>query len=137
MATWTYVLTIAPITTATVISFSVPLFVLVLAIFFLKENVIWQRWAATLIGFAGIVVTLKPSATDFNAEVLFFVIAALMFATLDIINKKFVIKESMLSMLFYSALLASILAGAASFGSWVNPTSKELALLFILGASGN
>src|SRR5690242_15072189 len=44
MTSWTYGLSIAPVTTATVMSFSIPLFTLILAIFFLKENIIWQRW---------------------------------------------------------------------------------------------
>ncbi len=137
MTAWTYGLTIAPVTTATVISFSIPIFFLTLAIFFLKESVIWQRWVATIVGFIGILVTLKPTESAFNIDVFIFVIAAVMFAALDIINKKFVIKESMLSMLFYSGLLASFFAGIMSFSNWVQPSAQDLFLLFILGSSGN
>ncbi len=137
MTGWTYGLAIAPVTTATVISFATPLFVLVLAIFFLNENIIWQRWAVTIIGFIGILVTLKPHAEDFNPEVLIFVAAASIFAIMDIINKKFIIRESMLSMLFYPAIIASMLAAIPSINYWQIPTSQELWLLFALGAGGN
>lgn len=137
MTAWTYGLTIAPVSTATVLSFSIPLFVLVLAIFFLNENIIWQRWVATIVGFGGILVTLKPHAADFNPHVLIFVLAAVMFATLDIINKKFVIQESMISMLFYSAIITAVLAIAPAIHYWQDPTMHELVLLFILGASSN
>ncbi|MCC8417076.1 MAG: DMT family transporter [Rickettsia endosymbiont of Bryobia graminum] len=137
MTSWTYGLTIAPVTTATVIGLSTPLFTLVLALFFLNEDIIWQRWAATIVGFIGIVITLKPHSTDFNPQVLFFVLGAISFAMLDIINKKYVVKESMISMLFYSALVTSIISIPPSIIYWQTPTISEFILLFILGSGGS
>jgi len=137
MAGWTYGLTLAPVTTATVVSFMVPIFVLVLGVFFLSENIIWQRWVMTLVAFFGLSVTLNPHASDFNPEVLVFVAAAMAFAILDIINKKFVIKESMISMLFYSAIITALLAFPFAIQYWIIPTKEELMLLFILGCSAN
>ncbi|XVN42762.1 MAG: DMT family transporter [Candidatus Rickettsia vulgarisii] len=137
MTSWTYGLSIAPVTTATVIGLSTPLFTLVLAVFFLNENIIWQRWTATIVGFIGIIITLKPHAADFNPQVLFLVLAAISFAMLDIINKKYVIKESMISMLFYSALVTSVISIPPSIIYWQTPTISEFILLFILGSSGS
>jgi S-adenosylmethionine uptake transporter len=137
MTSWTYGLTVAPITTATVISFSIPLFVLVFGVFFLKENIIWQRWVAVIAGFVGLVIIFTPENAAFNPFSLLFIAAAVAFAILDIINKRFVIKESMISMLFYSAAITSILALPLAVIYWKTPTLYELTLLFILGASGN
>lgn len=137
MTAWTYGVTIVPVTTATMVGFSMPLFVLVLAVFFLKENITWQRWFATIAGFAGIVITLRPHASDFNPEVLVFIFAAMSFAMLDIINKKFIVKESMISMLFYSAIITALLSIVPAIQYWQTPTMHELSLLFILGASSN
>ncbi|KIJ89062.1 DMT family transporter [Rickettsia asembonensis] len=137
MTSWTYGLTIALVTTATVVSFSIPLFTLILAIFFLNENIIWQRWVVTVVGFIGLVVTLKPHAEDFNPEILYFVLAAISFAMLDIINKKFVIKESMISMLFYSAIVTTVVSLPVASQYWLTPSGFELALLFVLGSSGS
>ena len=137
IAGWTYGLTIVPVTTATVVSFTIPVFVLVLGIFFLSENIIWQRWLVTIVTFIGLVITLNPNAAEFNHEVLVFVLAAVVFAILDIINKKFVIKESMISMLFYSSTITALLALPFALQHWLIPTSEELILLFILGASTN
>ncbi|AFC73774.1 DMT family transporter [Rickettsia montanensis] len=137
MTSWTYGLIIAPVTTATVVSFSIPLFTLILAVFFLNENIIWPRWVVTVVGFIGLVVTLKPHVEDFNPEILYFVLAAISFAMLDIINKKFVIKESMISMLFYSAIVTAIVSLPVALQYWLTPSSFELALLFVLGSSGS
>lgn len=137
MAGWTYGLTIAPVTTGTVVTFTIPIFVLVLGVFFLTENIIWQRWVVTIVAFCGLVITLNPNADDFNPNVLVFVGAAILFAILDIVNKKFVIKESMISMLFYSAIITAIIAYPFALQHWVTPNSHELILLAILGASAN
>lgn len=137
IAGWTYGLSIAPVTTATVVSFTVPIFVLVLGVFFLSENIIWQRWVVTVVAFSGLVITLNPNSSDFNPEVLVFVVSAIAFAILDIINKKFVIQETMISMLLYSALITALLAIPFMLTEWISPTMEELALLFILGGSAN
>lgn len=99
MAGWIYGLTIAPVTTGTVITFTIPIFVLVLGVLFLSENIIWQRWVVTIVAFCGLIITLNPSASDFNPQLLVFV-GAVLFAIPDIMNKKFVIKETMIIMLF-------------------------------------
>ncbi len=137
MTSWTFGLTVAPVTTATIFSFSIPLFTLVLAIFFLNENIIWQRWVVVIVAFIGLVVTLKPQADDFNPQVLIFIVASISFAMLDIINKKFVVKESMISMLFYSAIITSLVSAPASINYWQTPTTFELTLLFLLGTGGS
>lgn len=137
MTAWTYGLTIAPVTIATVVSWAIPLFTLILAAFFLNENIIWQRWVVTIVGLIGIIVILNPSAFDFNPKTLVFVAASIAFAVLDIINKKYVVKESMLSMLFYSAMVTAVLSIPLTIVYWQTPTLRELALLFILGGSAN
>lgn len=137
MTAWTYGLTVVPMTTTTLVSLAIPLFVLVLALFFLKERIIWQRWVATIVGFAGIAITLQPHSEDFNPEVLILIVAAISFASLDIINKKFVVKESMISMLFYSAIITALLSIQPAAYYWQTPTWNELGLFAILGISGN
>ncbi|MDD9331544.1 MAG: DMT family transporter [Wolbachia sp.] len=134
---WNYGLTIGSLTTATIVSFSIPLFVLILAVLFLNENIIWQRWTVTIIGFIGVAISLKPNSEDFNPKVLIFILAALFFAILDIINKRIVVQESTISMLFYSALITTIFSAPPSLFYWQTPSSLELILLLILGINAN
>lgn len=137
IAGWTYGLSVAPVTTGTVVTFTIPIFVLVLGIFFLKEHIIWQRWVVTLVAFIGLVITLDVSADDFNPKVLIFILAAIGFSVLDIINKRFVVKETMISMLFYSAIVTAFLSLPFAIANWTVPTNYELVLLATLGASAN
>lgn len=137
IAAWTYGLSIAPVTTATVVSFTIPIFVLILGVFFLNENIIWQRWFVTLFVFLGLLITLDTQSSNFNPKALIFVFAAICFAILDIINKKFVEKETMISMLFYSAIITAMLSLPFALMNWITPTAEDLILLFILGTSAN
>ncbi|MBA8756469.1 DMT family transporter [Wolbachia pipientis] len=137
MVLWTYGLTTFPIVTATIISFSIPLFVILLAIPLLKENIIWQRWIVTIIGFVGIAIATKAHSEDFNPKILIFIVSALIFAILDILNKKLVIKESVISMLFYSTLTTTIFSTPPLLFYWHMPSLSELILLLILGISSN
>lgn len=137
MTIWAQGVCRVKLATATLISFTVPLFLLILALFFLKERVIWQRWVATILGFFGVIIAIEPNSKDFDPVVLNFLIASMMFASLDIINKKYVIQETTISMLFYSALVTTVLALIPASQVWVVPTYFELFMLAILGASAN
>ena len=134
---WTYGLSIASMVTATVIGFTIPLLILILSIFFLNENIFWQRWIVVIIGFIGIVITLNPYSNEFDTEVLILVISALLFAALDIINKKIIIKNSILEMLIYSSIIITVLSFIPMLMYWRTPTFFELFLLFILGMNSN
>ena len=134
---WTYGLTIAPMVSATIISFTIPLFTLILACFFLKENIIWQRWVATFAGFIGIAIVLGAIDDKVTMGSAIFIVSAIGFASLDIINKKFVIQETMISMLFYSAIVTALLSLIPALMHWKTPSLHQLILFFILGSSAN
>jgi S-adenosylmethionine uptake transporter len=126
-----------PITTATTISFSMPLFTLVLARIFLKEHITWQRYLATLIGFAGVVIVLEPTSLTFNPSALYMLVSAFVFAILDIINKKYICVENMFCMLFYPAVVAALVVAGPAIKVWVAPSMSQIRLLLILSCGSN
>lgn len=138
MTAWSYGVASLPLTLATTISFTTPFFILPLAKFFLNEHVGWQRWAATLFGFAGILISIHPTGDSFNPMALTLIVSTLMFASLDIINKKLLIEdESLLSMLFYSGLGTAVLGLVPALLTWETPTFQELFFLLLLGVGGS
>jgi S-adenosylmethionine uptake transporter len=134
---WTYGLKVASMASATIISFTIPLFTLILAYIFLNEKIYWQRWLATIVGFLGISLVLGVNDDKFTIESMIFIVSAMGFAGLDIINKKFIIQESMISMLFYSAIVTAIISLIPAIMFWKTPTMEQLILFFILGCSAN
>lgn len=134
---WTYGLTITQVSTATVVSFSIPVFTLILSQIFLKEQIFWQRWFSTICVFLGLSITLQVHTESFDSKILVFIFVAVLFATQDIINKKIVFKESTLCMLFYSSAITFIFALPISIINWIMPNFYELFLLFLLGINAN
>jgi S-adenosylmethionine uptake transporter len=134
---WCYGLGIVPIVNATLTTFTMPLFVLILAPIFLKEKISTSLIVATIIGFIGAVISFDIMHVNFNITSMILLLSALLFASLDIINKKFVKKEPMLSMLFYSALITTILGVFPAYLVWNAPSLHDLIILLYLGAGGN
>ncbi|MDX2049917.1 MAG: DMT family transporter [Rickettsiaceae bacterium] len=134
---WTHGLSYHPLAVATLVSFTIPLFTLILGYFFLNENIIWQRWVATFIGFTGIAVALGVNGSEFSSFSLILILSAAGFAGLDVINKIFVVRETMTSMLFYSAVVTAILAFVPAINHWQDPSLMQLTLFALLGASAN
>ncbi len=134
---WIFGLSVVQVSTATTLSFATPLFFIMLGYFFLSEKIIWQRWVVTIIGLVGMIVTLKPHTSDFNPWSTIFIFAAIGFAMLDVINKKFVIKESMLSMLFYSDIVTTFLAFPLALHYWKSIEISDIILCLFLGINAN
>ncbi|RST62652.1 DMT family transporter [Candidatus Aquarickettsia rohweri] len=122
---------------ATIISFTIPMFILILAPIILKESISLKLWIVTFVGIIGILITITPNTVNFTIDSCPFVIAAILFASLDIINKKYVIQETMLSMLFYSSLFTTIFLFLPLNFNLVTPQIIDLIFLIFLGVNSN
>ncbi len=133
MTAWSYGVIFLPLTLSTVISFTTPLFILPLAAIFLGEYCSWQRSAATFLGFVGVAISLYPIKDNFNSMTVSLLGSTILFALLDIINKKLLIEnEDLLSMLFYSAIGTAILGVVPTLLMWITPTFEECFFLLLL-----
>lgn len=126
------------IVSATVMTFTIPIFVLIMAPLVLKEKVSLKLWGATLCCFIGILLFLDPGSRISFVFTSIMLLSAFLFAVLDIINKKFVSSESMMSMLFYSNLFTTIISFSSFFmGDWVMLSNQQIFFLAILGLGAN
>jgi len=84
-----YILAIAltPMSSATAILQSAPLFVVIGARIFLREKVEGQTWIAILLGLLGVMIILRPSADDFSALSLLAVVGTLGFVGRDLLSR--------------------------------------------------
>lgn len=130
-----------PLAEVIIILWTIPLFSLVLSKIFLGENVTKFRWIATLVGFIGLTVTTTWTSDDkFQFNILYCIPigAAFLFSLQDILIKKMVTaEENRITMLFYFALITSVVSFPSACKVWMTPTPFELAMLFLLGLGGN
>jgi drug/metabolite transporter (DMT)-like permease len=114
-------------------SFTGPLFVTALAAPLLGERIGWRRWAAVGVGFAGVVVMLKPDAAGVELAILLPVASALLGAFRDIATRRLTQGENTVAILAY-ATAAQVLVALASFPLGWQPLSLfAFALFFAAG----
>ncbi len=125
-----------PLAIVTAIAFSSPLWVAALAGPMLGEKVPLKRWIAILIGFAGVLVIVRPGGPSFSWFLLLPVATALANAARDILTRKLSRTETSMSVLLWSALLMLVVSAAALPFGWVTPTFED-GLWFMLAGCLN
>ena len=124
-----------PLAEASAITFLAPIFIVVLSLPVLGERPTRARWIASLTGFAGILVLLRPGSSILHPAVLLLIGTAVCNAFYQLLTRKLP-GDSAHTTLFYSALMGAVgltltlplgLDGATML-SW-----REAALFLLLG----
>lgn len=122
-----------PLADATAFMFSKPLFTTVAAVFILSEVVSGRRWAATVVGFIGVLVLVRPGSGAIDPYALVAVAAAMTFALANVLIRKMSSTEPTGRILFYYHVGGIILfAGPAAY-VWVMPVGIEWVQLIAIG----
>src|SRR5690606_627907 len=90
------------------------LFVTAFSVIFLGEHVGWRRWMAVAVGFAGVMMIIRPGAASFQFAALLPLISAAGNAVIHITTRKLSLTERASTMTFYIHLVFLIFS--ASFG---------------------
>ena len=128
------------IVTATIVSFTIPIFVLLFSAIFLKEQQSLKFSLLSIAVLIVVVVILHPHHVSVNSGTGLLFIASLLFAGLDVINKQYINKEKLLSMLFYSSVITTVIAAVPMlihFQTWEVPTADDFISFIILGIGSN
>ena len=127
-----------PVAETTSISFIAPIFVILIARPLLGERIGLVGWIAAILGFGGVLLIVRPGSGLNSLGVLFALSAVAANAAYQLLSRVLVDSERTLAMLFYTALLGSIVFGIAL--PWTLhgrvPTAFELLLFLSLGAYG-
>jgi drug/metabolite transporter (DMT)-like permease len=114
---------------ATAIAFSRPLFTTLIAVIALGEAVNMRRWAATIVGFAGVVIMVRPGEQGLDPVALIAVGAALVFAVANILIRVLARTEPANRILFYYHLGGTLMFAGPAIYYWRTPAGVEWLLL--------
>jgi drug/metabolite transporter (DMT)-like permease len=131
-----YATTHLPLTDSTAISFTTPLFMILTAIFLLGETVRWRRGLATLVGFVGVLVMVRPGSEALDPATGIGLFAALLVAVSTTLVKRLSATEAALTILLWFGLVSSVLAAVPVYFTWTTPTRFELLLFGVIGVLG-
>ena len=141
-----------PLAEISAIRNSGPLMITLLSVVILGETVGPRRWAALFVGFAGVLLIVRPGTTTFNLGSIFILISVFLYALTVMVTRKLYTTDSSATMSYYSTLVylvgASILAPlvilagdmpgahpsiAFLFRPWAMPTPVDFAIMAGLG----
>ena len=138
MVTYYYAVPFVPLANVTTYAFIIPLFVTLGAYLFLKENVDAARWIATLVGFSGVLIVLRPgSAGALSLPVLMMLLSVLFYAGAWISMKFLTRTDSAAVIVFYQNILIVPLALIPTLFVGTIPTFEDFLFLIGVGLFGS
>lgn len=128
--------TLMPVTEATALSFTAPLFATVGAALLLGEVVRLRRWSAVLIGFAGVMIVLRPGAEAIQIGAVLALVNAAAMATNKLLTKTLARTEPIERIVTYMVLLLTPLSLVPALLVWEWPSWHALFWLTVLAGCG-
>ncbi len=133
---WFLAVNVMPIADVTALTFLTPIFATMGAALFLGEVVRARRWAATLVGFAGALIVVRPGFQHVGPEVLIALGAAVFMAASMLYVKSLSSTESATTILVLQMLFQIPASAVPAAFVWQAPPLEAWWLLVATGFSG-
>jgi drug/metabolite transporter (DMT)-like permease len=137
---WFAALPRVPLADLTAIGFTTPLFVMVGAWLVFKEQMRWERWLATSLGFAGVLIVVLPqvsfASTGPGTYHLVMLASAPVFAASYLLTKALTRQESTGTILLWQQIIIAGLSLPLAMGVWQPLSAMQWAGFLACGALG-
>jgi drug/metabolite transporter (DMT)-like permease len=121
---------------ATALSFTAPLFATILAALVLGETVRRRRWSATIVGFIGVLIVLRPNVSGISFGELLALSGAFLTATVIIVVKQMSKTEPSNAIVAYMVLLLTPMSLATALPFWSWPAPGDWPFVIGMGLAG-
>ncbi|MBI4183454.1 MAG: DMT family transporter [Proteobacteria bacterium] len=136
MATWFYAIPLIPLVQAVSLHFTTPLFVTVLAILVLGETVGVRRWSAVVLGFAGVIVILRPGMAEVSPASLLVLVSTFAWAVTIMVIRILTRTETARSIVGYMFLVLTPFSLVPALFVWQAPSLGVIGVIAALSAAG-
>ena len=132
-----YAFSLMPLAEAVSILHTAPLFMTALSVLLLRESVGIRRWSAILIGFAGMLLVVRPGASMLESGSLYMLGAAFLIGCTTIVIRHLSKIDDPVCITFYFTLTGIVVSLLGMFlQGWTPPPVPDLALLMMVGLLG-
>lgn len=122
-----------PLAEASAIGFVSPMFTTALSIPLLGEKVGIRRWMAVLVGFAGVLIVIRPGTAAFDPAALFPVASAAFWALALIVTRRNSHRDSPITTLLHASIVGFVAASLPLAWFWTTPDLASLGLILFMG----
>jgi len=129
-------LTYLPMAETTAIGFTGPLFITALSAPFLGERVGWHRWLAVIVGFAGVLIIVRPGGAVWHWSASMALMGTVCFAFFQLITRRLAGQERQQTTLLYTSIAGTFWVSLLVPFFWTTPNGAHWAMFVIIGAMG-
>ncbi len=121
MVCFVWGLTLLPLAEATAIAFVAPLFVTLLSVPLLGERIDPPVLVASLVGFVGVLIVVRPGGDAFQLGAMILLAAAVFYALMMVTARRYGANEHLWAMVFYMTAVPLVLTGLSLPWVWQTP----------------
>jgi len=118
-----------PLAQASLLKQTSPIFIPIFAFFWIKESIGLKTIIAIVVGFLGVVLIINPGAGEFNLVVLLALIGAMLAGLAKVIIRKMTATETPGRIVFYFALIGTLVSAIPALINWVSLSWVQLGAL--------
>ncbi len=131
---WFYAIAFIPFAEVFALEFTTPIWTLILAALILGEKITLVRVAAVLLGFAGVLIILRPGISPVGMPQIAALLSALGFAfSTYVLTRRLMRTDAPLTMLFWMVAIQTPLALLAGLDAWLWPSGWNWGWIGIVG----
>lgn len=136
MILWFWALSNMPLADAVSLQFTLPLWSVVFAVAFLSERVGPRRLTALLIGFAGVLVIVRPGFSDFGLPAMAALASAALYGSVVVVVRHQTHTVQPMVIMFYTTLFMTLVGLGPALMDWQPVPLAALPWLVALGIFG-
>ena len=131
---WFFAVAYIPLAEVFALEFTTPIWTLILAALILGEKITVVRVTAVILGFAGVLIILRPGLSPVGIPQVAALLSALGFAfSTYVMTRRLMRTDTPLTMLFWMVLIQTPLALLAGLDAWVWPTGWTWGWIALVG----
>jgi len=122
-----------PLADVVALSFTTPLYLMFFAVWLLKERLSQKHLMAALVGFGGILVTVRPGFSSFDPLILFAVVSPVLIALVQLLIKHMIRSEGIITIITWFSLSIILFSAPAAWWYWEPIPVDRWPLLLAMG----
>ena len=125
-----------PLAAMAALGFTGPIFVTLGAVLFLRETVHWRRWLGVAVGFAGMLVIVRPGIVEMNPGIIMMSLAVPLIAGSNLIAKVVSGRDKPAVVVLWQSVVGAVCFTPLGLWYWQTPTLPQLGLFLAAGFFG-